>query len=121
MWLMVSKVFDGKVGKGVIEMRTKASYNDGINLISWSSLPKWVYKQRISDSEEDMASWHVDTDYIHNFVIRFNPLPNDPNIEDYVDDFDKSNNGKVVIFAYSKKELLKKLSAYKKDFTIEDA
>ena len=100
-------------------MITKATYDSRINLVPWSSLPKWVYNQRISDSEEDMASWHVDSDYIHNFVIRFNPLPNDPNVEDYVDEYDKSNNGKVVIFAYSKKELLKKLSAYKREFILD--
>ena len=100
-------------------MITKATYDSRINLVPWTSLPKWVYKQRISDSEKDMASWYVDSDYIHNFEIRFNPLPNDPNVEDYVDDYDESNNGKVVIFAYSKKELLKKLSDYKREFIVD--
>jgi hypothetical protein len=101
------------------QMRLKASYDSRINLIPWSSLPKWVYEQRISDSEHDMGWWYTDSDYINNYEIRFNPLPNDPYVDEYVDEYDKSNNGKVVLYANSKKELLEKLSNYKKDFTVD--
>lgn len=83
----------------------------GAYIIPWSSLPKWVYEQRVSDAVEDLPNWHMDTDHINNFEIRIRPLEGDPNVEDY-------DEGLVYIYAYSKKDLLDKLRHYRKTFYV---
>ena len=83
----------------------------GTYIIPWSSLPKWVYEQRVSDAVKDLPNWFMDSDYIHNFEIRIRPLEGDPNIEDY-------DEGLVYIGAYSKKDFLEKLRHYRKTFHV---
>ena len=94
---------------------------NGCYLIPWSSLPKWVYEQRLSDDEKDRPFWYTDTDGINNFEICFRPLEADPHDRDdreYCGQGD--GKGNIVIFAYSKKELLQRLRQYRKTFEIED-
>lgn len=80
-------------------------------IIPWSSLPKWVYNQRVSDRKEDLPYWYRDTDGLNNFCVKFVPLPNDP----YIDEINLEG-GVVEIFAMSKHQLLAALRAYKKTF-----
>lgn len=101
--------------KRTFEMRIKSSLDNRINLIPWKSLPKWVYGQRISDSEMDMGWWFTDTDGINNYELKFNPISANECYDCDTDFYFIDDDGKIVVSAYSKKELLKNLSEYRKD------
>ena len=94
---------------------------NGCNIIPWSSLPKWVYNQRLSDEEKDLPFWYRDTDGINNFEICIRPLEADPHDREEREYYGEGDGeGNIVIWGYSKKELLDKLRRYKETFELEE-
>ena len=81
---------------------------NGSVAVPWASLPKWAWRQRLSDKWEHRPSWYTDTDRLNHFSFVFRALPGDPRVPE---------EGKsVIIFAYSRKVFLKALSAYRRNF-----
>lgn len=80
----------------------------GYVAVPWASLPKWAWRQRLSDKSEHRPFWYTDTDRLNHFEFTFRALPGDPLVPE--------EGELVTIFADSRAVFLKALSAYRRDF-----
>jgi len=81
---------------------------NGCVVMPWSSLPRWAWRQRLSDKPEHRPCWYTDTDRINHYEFTFRALPGDPLVPE--------GGESVTIFADSRAVFLKALSAYRRDF-----
>ena len=89
-------------------MARRDTLPNGCVVMPWASLPKWAWRQRLSDKPEHRPCWYTDTDRINNFEFTFRALPGDPLVPE--------EGELVTIVATSRAVFMKALSAYRRDF-----